>query len=329
MNEPRTMRAARLMQPQRIEIETTTLPEPGPGEVRIRIEGCGVCGSNLTLWRGLPGLRYPLAPGEPGHEAWGRVDRLGSGVQSVRIGERCAFLSPRAFAEYVVTDAATLVAAPPETKIFPGEALGCAFNIYRRADIHAGHTVAIIGVGFLGALLVRLAARAGVRVIALSQRPFALDLARRMGAVEALSMEDPQTALHRFMELTGGKACERVIEAAGTQASLDVASELVATYGKLIIAGYHQDGPRQVNLQSWNWRGIDIINAHERALERCVAGMRDAAADVASGALDPAPLYTHAFRLEDCAAAFETLASRPPGFVKAWIQMDNPERPNA
>jgi threonine dehydrogenase-like Zn-dependent dehydrogenase len=329
MNEPRTMRAARLIQPQRIEIETAAVPEPGPGEVRIRIEGCGVCGSNLAPWRGLPWLRYPLAPGEAGHEAWGRVDRLGSEVQGVGVGERCAFLSARGFAEYAVTDAATLVAAPPETEIFPGEALGCAFNIYRRADIHAGHTVALIGVGFLGALLVRLAARAGARVIALSQRPFSLDLARRMGAVEALSMEDPQTALNQVMELTGGKACARVIEAAGTQASLDVASELVATYGKLIIAGYHQDGPRQVNLQSWNWRGIDIINAHERSLERCVAGMRDAAAEVASGALDPAPLYTHAFRLEDCAAAFETLAARPPGFVKGWIHVDGAERPNA
>jgi threonine dehydrogenase-like Zn-dependent dehydrogenase len=126
-------------------------------------------------------------------------------------------------------------------------------------------------------------------------------------------------ARKRVAELTGTRGCERVIEAAGTQQTLDLASALVATAGRLIIAGYHQDGPRQIDLQSWNWRGIDVINAHERAPERYVAGMRAAAAQIASGALDPAPLYTHGFSLDQSAAAFELLETRPPGFIKAWI----------
>ena len=58
--------------------------------------------------------------------------------------------------------------------------------------------------------------------------------------------------------------CKRVIEAAGAQATLGLAPALTGTYGRLIIAGYHQDGPRQVNVQLWNWRAIDVINAHER-----------------------------------------------------------------
>ena len=62
---------------------------------------------------------------------------------------------------------------------FPGEPLGCAINIFRRSDIEAGQTVAIVGIGFLGALLTQLAAHAGARVIAISRRPFALDVARR------------------------------------------------------------------------------------------------------------------------------------------------------
>jgi 2-desacetyl-2-hydroxyethyl bacteriochlorophyllide A dehydrogenase len=320
MNETLGMLAARFVEPRRVEIEQMPLPQPGPTEVRIRIEGCGVCGSNLAVWRGVSGIDYPLEPGAPGHEAWGRIDLLGSAVQGTRVGERCAFLSSRGFAEYAAVDAASLVPLPPGVNIFPGEALGCALNVHRRSEIRSGQTVAVVGVGFLGALLVRLAARAGARVVALSRRDYALMLARQFGAVEALSCQNFERAVCRVMALTQGKGCERVIEAAGTQESLDLAAALIGTGGRLIIAGYHQDGPRQINLQSWNWRGIDVINAHERDPARYVAGMRAAAAQIESGALDPAPLYTHHFPLDQCRVAFETLESRPPGFVKALIR---------
>jgi threonine dehydrogenase-like Zn-dependent dehydrogenase len=319
MTDAHLMRAARFVEPRRIEIAAVARPEPAPHEVRIAIEGCGVCGSNLVVWQGRPWLSYPLAPGEPGHEAWGRIDRVGGAVRGIRAGERCAFLTARGFAEYAVADPATLVPLPSATDIFPGEALGCALNIHRRAEVRAGDHVAVIGIGFLGALLVHLAVRSGARVIALSQREFSLALARRMGAAEAISCVDMALARKRVVELTGTRGCERVIEAAGTQQTLDLASALVATAGRLIIAGYHQDGPRQIDLQSWNWRGIDVINAHERAPERYVAGMRAAAAQIASGALDPAPLYTHGFSLDQSAAAFQLLETRPPGFIKAWI----------
>jgi threonine dehydrogenase-like Zn-dependent dehydrogenase len=320
MYERDIMRAARFVQSRRIEIQSTARPQPAPNEVRVRVEGCGVCGSNLGAWRGVPGLEYPLAPGEPGHEAWGRIDQVGSDVRGVRPGERYAFLSSRGFAEYAVADAASLVPLPAGTEIFPGEALGCAFNIHRRCEIRSGHTVALVGMGFIGALLARLAARSGARVIALSQREFSLQLARRMGVLEAISSRDFTAAMRQVMDITQGKGCERVIEAAGTQESLDLASALVSTGGRLIIAGYHQDGARQINLQSWNWRGIDVINAHERDPARYVAGMRAAAAQIEIGALDPSPLYTHGFPLEQCSLAFETLEMRPPGFVKGLIR---------
>jgi NADPH:quinone reductase len=320
MNEAQTMRAARFIRPRCIEIETAPLPRPGPTQVRMRVEGCGVCGSNLGVWRGAPGIQYPLAAGEPGHEGWGRTDKLGSQVSGLRADERYAFLSSRSFAEYAIADAATLVPLPPHTDIFPGEALGCAINIYRRCEVRARQTVALVGVGFIGALLIQLAARASAVVIALSQREFSLQLARRMGAEEAISSRDPAAAVARLMDVTQGNGCECVIEAAGTQQSLDLASALVSTRGRLIVAGYHQDGPREVNLQSWNWRGIDVINAHERDPQRYIAGMRAAAARIASGVLDPAPLYTHAFALDQFTSAFEFLENRPAGFVKGWVQ---------
>ena len=73
-------------------------------------------------------------------------------------------------------------------------------------------------------------------------------------------------------ELTGGAFCDRVIEAVGKQWPLDLAAELTRERGRLIVAGYHQDGPRQVNMQLWNWRGLDVINAHERDPEVYMRG---------------------------------------------------------
>ena len=92
--------------------------------------------------------------------------------------------------------------------------------------------------------------------------------------------------------------CDVVVEAVGKQWPLDLSAELTRERGRLVVAGYHQDGPRQVNMQLWNWRGLDVINAHERDPQVYRSGMLAAADAVASGRLDPTPLFTHRFPLE-------------------------------
>jgi threonine dehydrogenase-like Zn-dependent dehydrogenase len=112
-----------------------------------------------------------------------------------------------------------------------------------------------------------------------------------------------------------------VIEAVGAQWPLDLCGELTRIRGRLLIAGYHQDGLRQVNLQLWNWRGLDVINAHERDPQIYVKGMRDAVEAVASGRLDLSPLYTHRYALDEAGQALHTLQQRPDGFLKALIEL--------
>jgi threonine dehydrogenase-like Zn-dependent dehydrogenase len=202
---------------------------------------------------------------------------------------------------------------------FPGEPLGCAMNIFRRADVAAGQWVAIVGIGFLGAVLTRLATEAGARVIAISRRDESLDLARRFGAAEGVPMHDHGAIIARVTELTGGRGCERVIEAVGKQWPLDLAGELVAEGGKLIVAGYHQDGPRQVSMQMWNWKGIDVINAHERSPEVQMRGLREGVEAVASGRVDLTPLLTHRFTLDRLGEALAATRDKPDGFVKAIV----------
>lgn len=315
------MRAAVLTGPGRIAIERLPLPQPGPGQVRVKLEGCGVCASNLTPWAGPEWMQYPTEPGGLGHEGWGVVDAVGDGVEGLEIGQRVAALSYHSYAEYDLADADKVVPLPASlgANPFPGEPLGCAFNIFVRADIQPGQTVAIVGIGFLGALLTRLASEAGARVIAISRRQESLDLARRMGAAETIAMNDHQAILSQVKVLTEERFCERVIEAVGKQWPLDLAAELTAERGKLIVAGYHQDGPRQVNMWLWNWRGIDVINAHERDPAAYIAGIREAVAAVASGRIDPAPLYTNRYPLEELGAALDATRDRPGGFVKALV----------
>jgi len=316
------MRAAVIVAPREIRVETVPLPEPGIGQVRIRVEGCGVCHSNLPLWEGRDWFKYPLSAGNPGHEGWGRVDAAGSEVRDLTPGRRVAFLSSTAFAEYDVVSGDALVPLPPalEGQPFPGEPLGCAMNIFRRSEIRAGQTVAVVGVGFLGALLCRLASQAGARVIALARRPFAQRIARDYGAEIVIPMDDRGRAVEEVRELTAGRLCERAIECAGAQRPLDLAGELTGERGRLVIAGFHQDGPRQVNLFLWNWRGLDVVNAHERDPREYLEGMRMAIDAVASGQIDPRPLYTHEFPLARVGEAFEAVRTRPDGFLKALVR---------
>jgi threonine dehydrogenase-like Zn-dependent dehydrogenase len=315
------MRAAVLAEPGRVRLEEVPVPEPGPGQVRVRLEGSGVCASNLAAWEGQPWFEYPFPPGAPGHEGWGRVDALGPGVEGLAVGERVAFLSGGAYAEYDLAGAEQVARLPDSLggRPFPGEPLGCAVNIFRRSRIEPGQTVAIVGIGFLGALLTRLASAAGARVIAVSRRGFSLRVGRSMGAAETVPMDDHGRILERVRELTGGRMCDRVIEAVGKQWPLDLAGELTRERGTLVIAGYHQDGPRQVDMQLWNWRGLDVVNAHERDPAVYLDGMRAAVGAVASGALDPSPLYTHTFPLDRLDEALDATRDRPDGFLKALV----------
>jgi threonine dehydrogenase-like Zn-dependent dehydrogenase len=318
-----TMPAAVVTAPGRIEVREVPLPEPGDGQVRVRLEGCGVCASNLPPWKGREWFTYPMSPGQLGHEGWGVVDAVGRDVRRFSPGDRVAFLSERAYAGYDVADESKAMRLPDALagQPFPAEPLGCAVNVFRRSDIRAGQTVAVVGVGFLGAIVTRLAANAGARVIAVSRRPFSLDVAKSMGAAERIPMLDHWKIIGQVKDLTAGQFCDVVIEAVGKQWPLDLSAELTRERGRLVVAGYHQDGPRQVNMQLWNWRGLDVINAHERDPAVYLEGMRMAAESVVSGTLDPAPLYTHRYALGQLGAALDATRDRPDGFLKALIVM--------
>lgn len=318
-----SMRAAIVTGPRQIDIRDVPVPQPGPGQVRVRLEGCGVCASNITPWEGPEWMKFPTDPGALGHEGWGIVDAIGPDVGSISVGCRVATLFGNSYAEYDVGDADALVELPSSLagSAFPGEPLGCAMNILRRSDIHPGERVAIIGIGFLGALLVQLARHAGAEVIAISRRRSSLELARVMGASTLIPMIDHHAVINQVAELTSDMLCDRVIEATGKQWPLDMAGELVREGGRLVIAGYHQDGARRVNMQQWNWKGIDVINAHERDRNVYIRGIKEAITAVQTGVLSPDRLYTHRYPLSRLGEALDAAREHKDGFVKALVEL--------
>jgi threonine dehydrogenase-like Zn-dependent dehydrogenase len=269
----------------------------------------------------MPWTQYPTEPGALGHEGWGKIDAMGDRVDGLAVGDRVAAVSYHAYAEYDIAPAQAVVKLPPALNevAFPGEALGCAVNIFRRAQIAPSETVAIIGIGFLGSVLTRLIRQTGANVLALSRRDSSLKLATRMGANEVIRLDDHNKIIAQMKELTKGRLCDCVIEAVGKQWPLDLAAELVRERGRLVIAGYHQDGPRQVNMQLWNWKGLDVINAHERDLPEYTMGIRIAIDAVATGVLDPDLLFTHCYPLDGLGAALDATHERFEGFNKALV----------
>lgn len=293
----------------------------GPNELLVKMEGVGLCASNIPVWEGREWFQYPLEPGAPGHEGWGVIEGKGERVVDFNLGQRVAILQGNAFSEYVTVPANDTVALPAELDgmPFPGEPLGCLMNIFNRADIQEGQTVAIIGLGFLGLGLIKLCKKKGAKVLALSRRDSSLQQAAK-DADLCIKMDDHYQIIQKIQEYTEGQGCERVIECTGKQWPLDLSTEIIRDYGKLIIAGYHQDGLRNVNLQQWNWKAIDVINAHERDPKKYKGGVAAAIEAVKEGLVNPRELLTHEFSFDQLGEALELLRDCPEGFIKGYVK---------
>src|SRR5688572_18564348 len=91
------MIAAVLTRPKTFELQEVQLPVINESELKIKVEGCGVCASSIPLWEGREWFSYPYEPGSPGHEGWGIVEETGNEVTGIKTGDRVAFLSYHAY----------------------------------------------------------------------------------------------------------------------------------------------------------------------------------------------------------------------------------------
>jgi propanol-preferring alcohol dehydrogenase len=263
-----TYKAVEVSAPGILRVVERTIPEPGPGQVRIRVEACGVCHTDAATVTGIyPGLSLPRVPG---HEVIGRIEALGSGVSRWKIGQRVGVgliagedgvcepcrrgdtvncQNPvvsgvsvdGGYAEVMIAEARGISSVPDELTSAEAAPLLCAgittYNALRNAGLRGGDLVAVQGIGGLGHLGVQFARHLGFRTVAIGRGREKEKLAKDLGAhlyVDAVA-EDVAAVLQRM----GGA---RAILATGTTGSAmgSLVSGLAAR-GKLIVVGVPQD----------------------------------------------------------------------------------------
>jgi propanol-preferring alcohol dehydrogenase len=246
------------------------LTEPGPGHVRIAVEACGICHSDMAGIHNLLGKRLAGVPVVPGHEVVGRIDALGPNVTGWSVGQlvglgylggNCGVCvncrrgeftfcldQPTVgdaidggYAEFVIARASGLVAVPEELSAVEAAPLLCAgitvFNGLRKAAPFAGDLVAVQGIGGLGHLAVQYAAKMGLRVVAIARGEEKRGLALRLGAIEYIDSAtvDPAEALQ---ELGGAKV---IVATAPSGASMTPLIGGLALRGTLMVVGATMD----------------------------------------------------------------------------------------
>src|SRR3954452_12548905 len=119
------MIAAVLSKPQTFIIQQSPIPHIQDNEIKIKVEGCGICASSIPVWEGREWFQYPLEPGSPGHEGWGTVEAAGDTISGIQFGDRVAFFSYYAYAKYDVEKEGSFEKLPQQLANipFPGEPL--------------------------------------------------------------------------------------------------------------------------------------------------------------------------------------------------------------
>ncbi|MFI5693843.1 alcohol dehydrogenase catalytic domain-containing protein [Kribbella sp. NPDC051586] len=295
------------------------LPSPGVNQVLVRVHTVGVCASDLPTWAG----EQPAYPVQLGHEPVGEVVEAGPGAD-VRVGSLVGGRIEPSFATYAVADVADVVVIPDgvDPAVALPEPVGCVVEGYRRTPLAPGARVAVIGGGFMGLVMVQLLASSLIEnLIVIDPRADAREAALACGAGEVYEPAAVPAVLRHGLGSAATHGVDVVVEASGSQAGLDLAGDLVRPHGALSILGYHQ-GPRQVDVENWNWKALDVVNAHVRdqrlLREATLAGLRLQQA----GRLDLHKLVTHRFSAGRIDEAFETLRSKPHGFIKSVVDFN-------
>jgi threonine dehydrogenase-like Zn-dependent dehydrogenase len=311
------------MAPRQSRIQERPMPQVGEADVLVKVKASGVCTSELRGWSGDNGS-YPR---EIGHEVAGEVVAVGERVSKFRPGMAVTGLFHSGFAEFAVARQELVTPVPKGMDLTEalGEPLACILSGARRTLVEMGDTVALVGLGFMGLLMLQAVRLKGpARIIGVDTRPEAREKALLMGADEVLAPDQvaPQLKLTEWSQLGSGCGVDVAIETSGTQGGLTLAGQMPHEHGVLSIVGFHQGGPRQVDMELWNWKALQVINAHERRQDYLMDCMRRGLDLIAAGKLDMASLITHRFGLDQVDDAFRALSAKPTGFIKATMVFD-------
>ncbi|MFO7448316.1 MAG: zinc-binding dehydrogenase [Ignavibacteriaceae bacterium] len=314
------MRSAILYGAHDFRIEERPQPEIKSNEYLIKIRACGVCHSEIHQWNEkIKDLDYPRFIG---HEVAGEIIDAGKDTKRFNPGDRvAAWTNGKGYSEIITLKENMLFPVAPDISFHHAmaEPIACTTNGVIKADIQLQDTVALVGTGFMGLILLQQIKFTGAsKIIAVDVRDEMLAMAKNLGADVTINplKEDYKKIIK---DLTDGKGVDVSFEIGGNEATLNLAAEICRMEGKLVIFGFHPGQRTIKDLGYWNWMAFDIINAHFRNIDTILNGSRIGMDMLNAKKINMEPLITHLFNLEQIEEAFTVARDKPKGFVKSVI----------
>jgi 2-desacetyl-2-hydroxyethyl bacteriochlorophyllide A dehydrogenase len=337
------MKAAVLRGPRQIAIEEVPYPRLEPGGVIIKVRACGICGSDLHLYRhGTPD------PMRMGHEFSGDVVEVGTNIKGVAVGDRVAAMcgegcghcfwcrqgqwlkcldmkllgyggAAGAYAEYVSVphlEMGKYAARLPESLTYEAgataEPLSVALYAVDRSHPKPGDTIVVIGAGIIGLCIVRVLRARGIKRVMMSgRREGRLKLARESGA-EVVVDAAREDIVATVKKLTDARGADIVYECAGSPATFEQALQMVHRGGRVEVVGLYEEKV------TWDPTFI-VSNDIDIGGTGLAFNLPGAIELMKTGQVDTLPLVTHQFKLDDIQEAFETQISAPDA-VKVMVK---------
>jgi len=316
-----------------LSVEEVPTPTAGPGQVLIRVAGCGVCHTDLHYTdHGTPTFKTP--PMILGHEISGTVEDVGGGVTHLKKGDPVLVAAVTScgacdacregrenicargemlgnhidggFAEYVVAPAKDTFVLPPEIPLVEGSIIADAITtpyhaVVNRGAVRPGHAVVVFGCGGVGLNVVQVAAAQGARVVAVDLSDDKLAWAKKLGASATVNPSTVERLDKELRKLTGGGA-DVAFEAVGKPVTQEQALSSLKTGGRAVFVGYSPD-TMTLNSGRVMFRELEVVGSlgcrpvdYPRVMEM-----------VRQGRVQLLPLVTHRFPLDEIGEAFDTL----------------------
>jgi threonine dehydrogenase-like Zn-dependent dehydrogenase len=264
--------------PNCLELQELPMPQPGPGQVRIRTGACGICATDMLM---IAGWDRTLFPSIPGHEWAGTVDALGEGVAAALAGRRCVaenvlanggevgFEYPGGYAEYFLTEAANIYPLPDDFPFATAalmEPLAVAVRGINKLHLNDKSRALVIGDGPIGLLMVMLLYRAGVsEIVIVGGRAPRLAIAQESGASRVLNYHSIEGNLTSGISKAAGKAFPLVVEASGSALGMQASLELAKVCGQILVLGDYSGARADFEWNHVLLRELEIIGSNASA----------------------------------------------------------------